>query len=223
MFTGLVLGQGEVLSVERRGRQRRFLLRTRFPLPDLTLGESIAVNGACLTVETGQALAAYAEFQAYASEETVSRTTLGDLVSGSCVNLERALALGDRLGGHIVSGHVDGVAVVHSVEARGDSRRIMLDFPATLGPEVIEKGSVTLDGISLTINACTDTTLEVNVIPETWRVTTIQTWRAGSRVNMETDVLGKYVRRQLQFLNGTAPTASRHGVDLDLLRENGFL
>ena len=223
MFTGLVLGQGDVLAVERWGKQRRFLVRTRFPIPDLAIGESIAVNGACLTVEKGQALGAYAEFQAYASEETLSRSTLGDLVSGSCVNLERALALGDRLGGHIVSGHVDGVAVVHSVETRGDSRRIVLSFPEVLGPEVIEKGSVALDGVSLTINACTNTTLEVNVIPETWRVTTVGTWKAGSRVNMETDVLGKYVRRHLQFLGSTPQTAPRRTVDLDLLRENGFL
>ncbi|HIU16895.1 MAG TPA: riboflavin synthase [Candidatus Avidesulfovibrio excrementigallinarum] len=224
MFTGLVQGQGDILAVERRGQQRRFLLRTRFPIPDMAIGESIAVNGACLTVETGQVLGSCAEFQAYASGETVSRTTLGELAPGCRVNLERALALGDRLGGHIVSGHVDGVAVVRSVEARGDSRRIVLAFPEALAPEVIEKGSVALDGISLTVNACTDTTLEVNVIPETWRVTTVGTWKTGSRVNMETDVLGKYVRRQLRFLNGTeqAPP-SRRGVDFALLRENGFL
>ena len=223
MFTGLVQGQGSVLAVERRGEQRRFLLRTHFPVPKLTVGESIAVNGACLTVETGQELGSYAEFQAYASGETISRTTLGELAAGSVVNLERALALGDRLGGHIVSGHVDGVATVYSVEARGDSRRIVLAFPETLAPEVIEKGSVALDGISLTINACSDTTLEVNVIPETWRVTTVGRWRTGSRVNMETDVLGKYVRRQLRFLDSPPQAPSRRGVDLDLLRENGFL
>ena len=223
MFTGLVQGQGDILTVERKGDQRRFLLRTRFALPDMAVGESIAVNGACLSVERGQVLESCAEFQAYASGETVFRTTLGDLTPGSCVNLERALALGDRLGGHLVSGHVDGVAVVRRVETRGDSRCIMLTFPEELGPEVIEKGSVALDGISLTINACTETTLEVNVIPETWRVTTVRTWKAGSRVNMETDVLGKYVRRQLQFLGGAAQATPKRGVDLDLLRENGFL
>ena len=225
MFTGLIQGQGEVLSLQRLPGQCRLTIRTLFAFPDLTLGESIAVNGVCLTAEKGTQEQKQAIFTAYASAETLQRTNLGLLTPGMHVNLERALAIGDRLGGHIVSGHVDTVATVRLVEPRGDSRLIRFAFPFSFAPEVIEKGSVTLDGISLTINACTDETLDVNVIPETWKVTTAARWTPGAQVNMETDVLGKYVRRNLLFLGttsgGKAPSSG--GVSLDLLRENGFL
>ncbi len=225
MFTGLIQGQGEILFLQRLPDQCRLTIRTLFAFPNLTLGESIAVNGACLTAEKGTQEKEQAIFTAYASSETLQRTTLRLLTPGARVNLERALALGDRLGGHIVSGHVDAVAVVRLVESRGDSRLIRLAFPPTLAPEIIEKGSVALDGISLTINACTGETLDVNIIPETWKVTTAANWMPGSQVNIETDVLGKYVRRNLLF-RGTLSEekkTSSGGVSLDLLRENGFL
>ena len=169
MFTGIINGQGKVLAVESRGHETRFRIQALYNLADIILGESIAVNGTCLTVETsGPSL-----FSAYASAETMQRTALGLLKPGAKVNLERALAVGDRLGGHIVSGHVDCVAEILSVRREGESRRIRIGFPASFGAEVIGKGSVALDGISLTVNDCGPDFLEVNVIPETWRATTV--------------------------------------------------
>ena len=161
MFTGIINGQGKVLAVESRGHETRFRIQALYDLADIILGESIAVNGTCLTVETsGPSL-----FSAYASAETMQRTALGLLKPGAKVNLERALAVGDRLGGHIVSGHVDCVAEILSVRREGESRRIRIGFPASFGAEVIGKGSVALDGISLTVNDCGLDFLEVNVIP----------------------------------------------------------
>lgn len=226
MFTGIVNGQGEIVRRESRGTDTRFTIRLLYAVDRLIVGESIAVNGTCLTVETEVGNV----FTAYASAETLSRTTLGTLQTGSGVNLERALAIGDRLGGHIVSGHVDCVASVLAVSPEGESRRIRIGFPEVFGPEVIAKGSVALDGISLTINACGTDFLEVNVIPETLKETTAGRWMMGRQVNMETDMIGKYVRRTLEslFSGGTAsgPTEDQKpapsGMTLAFLRENGF-
>lgn len=232
MFTGIINGQGDVLAVENRQGESRLTIQARYDLADIVVGESIAVNGACLTVETG----AWRRFTAYASAETMGRTNLGRLKpGGSRVNLERALAVGDRLGGHIVSGHVDCVAKVLGVRQVGESRRIRVGFPASFGPEVIVKGSVALDGVSLTVNDCGPDFLEVNVIPETWRETTVAEWTPGTPVNMETDVLGKYVRRMLAPYAGGSGHATggagepdggekwrEGGLSLDFLRENGF-
>jgi riboflavin synthase len=221
MFTGLVQTTGTIRSIEARGGESR--LRVEIPadsLPNLVLGESIAVNGACLSVETfGQNW-----FTAYASAETLSRTNLGDLTTGSIANLERALALGDRLGGHLVSGHVDCLASVSAVTPAGQSRIYRLSFPSEHGVYVIEKGSVTLDGISLTVNACGADWLEVNIIPETQRATTIAKWKSGYSVNMETDLIGKYVRRMVAPWTGddTPPDSADGGITEEFLRMNGF-
>ncbi len=219
MFTGLINGQGSVLGMEPRGDETRLRIQALYNLDNIILGESIAVNGTCLTVEaSGPRL-----FSAYASAETVRSTSLGSLKPGARVNLERALAVGDRLGGHIVSGHVDCVAEILLVQQQGESRRIRVGFPESFGSEVIRKGSVALDGISLTVNDCGPDFLEVNVIPETWRVTTIAQWVPGTRINMETDVIGKYVRRMLApHVGSTGEEPERAGVSLEFLRENGF-
>lgn len=228
MFTGIIQCEGEVLAVRREGTERRFRIRPAEPFSGLTDGESIAVSGVCLSVEEHDR----DSFTAYASGETVSRTTLGELEPGGRVNLERALAVGDRLGGHMVSGHVDCVAVVQSIARRGESLCCRLDFPAAYGREVIPKGSVALDGISLTINACGADFLEVNVIPDTRRRTTMRAWRPGSRVNMETDLVGKYVAHMLGPWTSRegagrkgagAPDARGGGLSLATLREAGFL
>ena len=214
MFTGLIQGLGKVVSLQARGGQMRLSIRALFELPDIVTGESIAVNGACLTVESG----ADNTFEAYASAETLSKTSLGQLGVGGKVNLERALALGDRLGGHLVSGHVDCLAAVRSVDAVGESVRIVLGFPDSLAPLVVEKGSVALDGISLTINECGQDWLSVNIIPATQGETTIAEWRPGRSVNMETDLIGKYVARML------SPYAASGGsrITEDFLRQHGF-
>ena len=218
MFTGLVLGKGELLRSEPLGADRRLVIRCGVALPDLVVGESVAVNGACLTVESGRDTT----FGAYASAETLSRTNLDRLKPGGAVNLERALRVGDRLGGHIVSGHVDCLARVLEVRPAGLSRRIRLSFPVEFAPEVIPKGSVTLDGVSLTVNDCGNDFLEVNVIPETGNSTIVADWKPGDAVNMETDVLGKYVRRVLSFRSDDAGTRAEPRLNLDFLREHGF-
>jgi riboflavin synthase len=215
MFTGIIQGQGRLATVRRSGRERVLSIRALFALEALVAGESMAVNGACLTVESG----GDGLFTAYASAETLTRTNLSLLRPDSLVNLERALAIGQRLGGHLVSGHVDCLATVQNVRDAGQSLLIRLGFPAEYGELVIPKGSVALDGISLTVNNCGDDFLEVNVIPETRRATTIAFWAPGTRVNMEADMIGKYVRRILASrLAGT-----RTGLDEHFLREHGFL
>ena len=218
MFTGIIQGMGRVAAVDRSGSETRFTLRPDFALADYALGESIAVNGVCLTVETfGQGW-----FTAYASAETLSVTNLGALRVSSTVNLERALAMGDRLGGHIVSGHVDCLAEVVSVRQAGESRIYQLSFPAEFGTQVIPKGSVALDGISLTVNDCGRDYLEVNIIPATQRETTISGWTPGRRVNMETDVIGKYVQRMLAPWDGGQATTQPSKITPDFLKEHGF-
>ena len=224
MFTGIIHGQGEVAALQRIHKETRLTLRPLYALHQLVQGESIAVNGACLTVESFSA----DSFTAYASAETMRLTNLGQLRPGSRVNMERALAVGDRLGGHLVSGHVDCQATVTRITEAGQSRRIRLTFPQEYGAEVIYKGSVTLDGISLTINDCGLTHLEVNVIPETWGVTTVGHWTEGSSVNMETDIIGKYVRHMLHPWTGThgerrSDAQSDPGrIDEDFLKQHGF-
>lgn len=221
MFTGLVQGMGELRRLIRSASECRLEIAPLFTLENMTDGESIAVNGACLSVESHQGNV----FTAYASAETLARTTLGTLSAGAHVNLERALQLGSRLGGHIVSGHVDCIATVTQVSRAGQSLRCTLRFPPEFAPEIIPKGSVTLDGISLTINECGRDSLSVNVIPDTQCRTIMSQWRAGSRVNMETDVLGKYVRRHFQCHEQEQPPSDRHasGISYDLLLRNGFL
>jgi len=220
MFTGLVQGLGRVEAVEARGAETRLKIRALFDLKDLAQGESIAVNGACLTVET------YGEgwFTVYASAETLAHTSLGGLKTGGVVNLERALALGDRLGGHLVSGHVDCLATVADIKPAGQSRVYTLSFPAEFGALVVPKGSITLDGISLTVNGCGPEQLSVNIIPATQQGTTISGWTPGTRVNMETDLIGKYVQSMLRpWLaagGGGGKPASK--LSMDFLREHGF-
>ncbi|MDR2124329.1 MAG: riboflavin synthase [Desulfovibrio sp.] len=213
MFTGLITGMGETADISAGAGETRFTVRPLFPVEDWKKGESIAVNGVCLSVETyGRDF-----FTAYASQETLRSSTLGELRKKDKVNLERALALGDRLGGHFVSAHSDAVAVVETARPAGSSTRIRVRFPAGFSRQVVRKGSVTLDGVSLTVNACGQGFLEVNVIPETLATTTAGFWKKGRRVNFETDMLVKYVER---ILGRTAGNSD--GLSLDLLRDNGF-
>lgn len=219
MFTGIVYTQARVTARTLHKGDARFTFHSAAPLPDLTIGESIAVNGACLTVETG----ARDLFTAFASAETLRCTTLKHLAVNQQVNIERALSLGDRLGGHVVSGHVDAVAIVDRVAPVGESRCIRLRVPTIFAPEIIPKGSVTLDGISLTVNDCGADFVEVNVIPETWRVTTVSAWQAGTEVNFETDVLAKYVRRNLACMGLSAPSREPSRLTEQFLHDNGFV
>ena len=218
MFTGLVMGMGRIEAADNRGAETRFRIRALFDLPGIEPGESIAVNGVCLTVET------FGDnwFTVYASRETLSVSSLGALRVGSEANLERAMAMGDRFGGHIVSGHVDALAEVAEVRPAGESNIYRLTFDSAHGKYVIPKGSVALDGISLTVNGCGPDWLEVNIIPETQKATTISGWTPGRKVNMETDVIGKYVERMVAPWAGTGKDETPSGITMDYLREHGF-
>ncbi len=226
MFTGLVQTAGEVAAIARSGNECRLTIKTELARENLVHGESIAVNGACLSVERFDK----STFTAYASAETMSRTNLGHLATGSLVNLERALRLGDRLGGHIVSGHVDCQARVLSVSPAGQSLCCLFAYPAEFAAEVIAKGSVCLDGISLTINTCTDREFSVNIIPDTQQRTSMRLWKPGYLANMETDVLGKYVRRCL-LVQGRDKNPDAHnaqegdkpGISMEFLAQRGFV
>lgn len=218
MFTGLVECTGTILAAENRGKEIRLRICPA-TMRDFVLGESIAVNGTCLTVET------FGEdwFTAYASAETMRVTSLGQLGTGSLVNLERALALGDRLGGHLVSGHVDCIATIAAISPVGESKKYRIEFPKDFGKQVIAKGSVALDGISLTVNECGANWLEVNIIPETQKVTTISQWETGRKINMETDLIGKYVERMVApWTQGGESSAPASNITEEFLRKNGF-
>lgn len=219
MFTGLVQGLGQVMAVESRAGQSRLRIAPEYSMPEIQKGESIAVNGACLTVET------YAPdwFTAYASGETVNLTNLGKLKAGSKVNLERALALGDRLGGHMLSGHIDCLAQVKDMSRAGESFRFQIEFASKWAAYLVPKGSVALDGISLTINRCSNTDLEVNIIPATRQATTIFFWTPGYQINLETDIIGKYVARMLApWQHKTEQEKKDPGISLEFLRKHGF-
>jgi riboflavin synthase len=221
MFTGLAAGTGEVLRLAPASGGIRLTIRALFSAPAWTAGESVCVNGACLSVETFDA----ASFTAYASAETLAVTTLKDLGRGGRVNLEQALALGGRLGGHLVSGHVDAVARLETLAPAGDSLRVRVRFPESLASQVIPKGSVALDGVSLTVNRCGRDFLEVNIIPETLRSTTLGAWKPGLAVNMETDLIGKYVVRLLAAWRDSPSgggASSGSNLTMDFLRENGY-
>jgi riboflavin synthase len=187
VFTGLVQTQGQLLGRTARGSGFRLAIRHDFGLLDM--GESIAVNGACLTV----ASLAGDRFEADCSKETVVRTTLGALPLGGSVHLERALRVGERLGGHFVSGHVDAVVRLVSLRSEGDARELLFALPPALAPYIAEKGSVTVDGVSLTVTQLSSETFGVMVVPHTLASTHLGSLRRGNEVNFEVDVLARYV------------------------------
>lgn len=190
MFTGIITDIGRVRAVERQG-DTRFTIATAFAMETVPIGASIANNGVCLTVvEKGEGW-----FAVQASAETLSKTTLGDWTEGTRVNLERSLKLGDELGGHLVYGHVDGVAVLAAVRPEGDSLRLTFEAPEALARYVAPKGSVALDGVSLTVNEVDGNRFGINIIPHTQSATTFGDLRPGDRVNMEVDMLARYVAR----------------------------
>ncbi len=195
MFTGIVTDLGEVRRVIRgEGRETRFEISSHYDCATIDIGASIAHNGVCLTViETGPGWHAVE-----ASAETLSKTTLGGWVEGSRVNLERALKLGDEMGGHIVSGHVDGIARVVEIRPDNQSKRYVFETPVDLAKFVAPKGSVALDGVSLTVNEVDGRHFGVNIIPHTQAVTTFGTYKPGDAVNMEIDMLARYVARLLE-------------------------
>ena len=194
MFTGIVTDIGTVVARETRG-DTHFRIRTRYETASIDIGASIACAGVCLTVV--QKAADW--FAVDVSAESLSRTTLGNWQEGTAINLERSLKVGDELGGHIVSGHVDGVGEVVSTQNEGDSLRIDFRAPANLAGFIAEKGSITIDGASLTVNGVDGAVFGVNLIPHTQQVTTLGKLKVGDRVNLEIDVLARYVARLQQW------------------------
>ena len=213
MFTGLVQTMGTLRARTARGLGQRLQFST--DLQALELGESIAVNGACLTVSGFSPLG----FEADLSPETLDKTTLGRLPLGAAVNLERSLALGERLGGHLVLGHVDGLARIERVERVGEARRVSVRPPQALRAYIASKGSVCLDGVSLTVNAAEAGTFEVMLVPHTLALTTLSEWAAGRELNLEVDLLARYV---VNWLTVTGQATS--GADLEqALERAGFI
>jgi riboflavin synthase len=193
MFTGIVSDVGQVRHIEKRG-DTHVVIATHYDVSDIEIGASISCSGACMTVvDKGNEKDRWFAFTA--SGETLSKTTLGDWKVGDAVNLERAMRVGDELGGHIVTGHVDGVAEVKSVLPEGESLRVIFEAPVLVARFIAPKGSVALDGISLTVNDVDGARFGVNIIPHTSKVTTFGRLKPGAKVNLEVDLMARYVAR----------------------------
>jgi len=199
MFTGIVTDIGEVVRVEKRG-DTRFVIATTYAPESIAMGASIACSGCCLTaIEMCKSKVGRGTFTVEASAETLSKTTLKNWKTGTRINLERALKMGDELGGHIVSGHVDGLGEIVSITPEGDSKRFRFKAPDDIARFIAQKGSVTLDGTSFTVNEVEGNLFGVNIIPHTQAVTTWGHARVGDAVNIEIDMLARYVARLAEF------------------------
>lgn len=210
MFTGLIEDVGAFVSIEKRGASARLCVSTTLPLDEVSEGDSIAVSGACLTVVSKGS----GRFVADVSAETLARTTLGGKRPGDRLNLERAMRLDGRLDGHLVYGHVDGTGAVRESRAAGEGRVFHIRADADIMAFLVYKGSVAVEGVSLTVSAVRGDGFEVALIPQTLGRTTFGILKPGDPVNIETDIIGKYVRKFTGRSSG--------GVSIDLLKENGF-
>ncbi len=213
MFTGIIEEKGTITSLNKLQNGAIITVGCKKVLDDLKIDDSIAINGVCQTVvkllESG--------FQVFASYETLNITTFGSLECGDNVNLERALKLSDRLGGHIVSGHVDGVGKLIAREKIGDAYKMTFELPDELIKEVVKKGSIAIDGVSLTIAEVLDNKITIAVIPHTFKNTLLEDLPLNSAVNIETDILGKYVARFI------GQNAQKSKITADFLERNGFI
>lgn len=218
MFTGIIEAVGEIAAMQPRGGDMRLRIRSgKLDLADVQLGDSICTSGVCLTVTELPGDGYWCDV----SNETLAFSTLGDLSVGSKVNLEKSLTPQSRLGGHIVSGHVDGVGEVVSFQEDGRSIRWVLRAPDNLARYIAHKGSICVDGTSLTVNAVHGAEFDLNIIPQTMQETIFGQYQAGTRVNLEVDVIARYLERLLQGEQAANPEAS--GITESLLAEHGFL
>jgi riboflavin synthase len=219
MFTGLVEGIGTVARVSPRGKVKRITLSVPAAFMDLKAGDSLAVSGACLTVVNAKK----GEVTLEAVPETLRRTTLGKLRTGSKLNLERAVRADSRLGGHFVQGHVDGVGKVTTIRRLGETWMVAVSAPGEILAGLVEKGSVALDGVSLTITEVGGDGFGVVLVPHTLKHTTLGSWKEGWEVNIEGDILGKYVARHLAPGTRTGSPAEKRELTLEWLAEEGYL
>ncbi len=229
MFTGLVQTTGTIVKRIQQGAAGKLIIQPAVPVKELETGESIAVNGACLTLESGKENL----LQFHVMEESFRKTNLGELAIGASVNLERALTLKNRLGGHLVSGHVDCTGRILSFGRVGSDRELVLELPETIAGFMVPKGSICIDGVSLTVASLDlqKKRFAVRIIPVTWDETCLKERQVGDRVNLEADMLGKYVRFQLEQIlsgnglqdGGSIPgMGKKRDITMDDLRNAGF-
>ena len=220
MFTGIIEGSGVISGIRSTGQGKHLTVDADFSLEGTRPGDSIAVNGACLTA----VVISGSRFEVDVSPETLSKSTFGNAKIGDRLNLERALRFSDRIDGHLVSGHLDGVGVIASRKTAGDYIIISIEMPEFMGPYLIEKGSVAVDGVSLTVNQCSKNRFEISIIPHTAKLTSISFKKIGDSVNIETDMIGKYVERFVTRKDveedGKKQASS---VDLEFLAKSGYL
>jgi riboflavin synthase len=214
MFTGIIENKGKVFRVEFRGQEKRLFLELPFDLTEVQVGDSINLNGACLTVVEKKGKLIGVDL----SLETLQRTTLSKVKEGEYVNVERALRLSDRLGGHIVTGHIDGIGLITERRKERDFLFIRIQIPETVSKYIVQKGSVAIDGISLTVNEYRGEGIFLTLIPYTLEKTTLIEKKVGDEVNVEADILGKYVEKML-----TQGGKKSEGVNLSFLKEHGFI
>ncbi len=217
MFTGIIEEMGVVKAVDKTLQGCGVTILAKTVVEDLQIGDSVAVNGVCLTVVG----CGDTEMKADISPETLKVTTLGALKPGDPVNLERAMRLGDRLGGHLVTGHVDGIGTIRSRTQDADALQIMLEAPREVVRYCVQKGAITVDGISLTVNEVTDHGFRVTIIPHTAKVTTFGVKQVGEAVNLETDLIGKYVERLFPAREGSGQSDVK--IDRDYLQKRGLI
>jgi len=221
MFTGIIEGLGTIGAIRRAGQGKRLTIEADYALDQTKIGDSIAVNGACLTVVKISGSA----FEVDLSPETLATSTFDQAKQGDRLNLERAMRLSDRIDGHLVLGHVDGIGIIEQQEKLGNAIGVSIAVPEAVSRYMIHKGSVAVDGISLTINALAPKSFTVSIIPHTGRLTTIGMKQKGQPVNIETDMIGKYVERFMRA--GSMPdgekTTTSPGIDMEFLAKSGFL
>lgn len=218
MFTGIVEEMGVIKTFEPTLAGTRMTILAEAIMDDLAIGASVSVNGACLTVVAkGER-----EFTVDVSPETLAVTSLGKLAAGVPVNLERAMKLNERIGGHMVAGHVDGVGWIREKRQDGNALVVTIEAPTDILRYCVPKGSITIDGISMTLNHVTNSTFSIAVIPHTAKVTTLGLKKVGDPVNLESDLIGKYVERLLQE-RGHLPKSPAPAIDLDFLQKRGLI
>lgn len=219
MFTGIIEGLGTLTAVQPTGQGARLSITSEVSLEATGIGDSIAVNGACLTAVTISGN----RFEVDVSPESLQHTTLGSARIGDRVNLERALRLGDRLDGHLVSGHIDGMGTIRQRKPLANAIIVTVSVPKELTRYMIHKGSVAVDGVSLTINSLGPESFEVSIIPHTAGLTTVGFKKPGSRVNIETDMIGKYIERFITTPGAADADGEKKDIDIALLAKSGFL